>query len=186
MLQNSAMSSQLQASGSPQTISSMTVEVPFFATVKEKLDKNGQLCGHLELQAGRELCQCPCGNHRAQPNRPQAFAHFLPRQFPVARLFELCPLLKAHCLLSAAWHAEFLLQRVEYPFTCLTGTLLLLDRPLGLCGAAVQDLHASPSGLVWTNDAIPGAGFAGTVPLLSAMNADEIAFLRRVSPLGTI
>lgn len=59
------------------------------------------------------------------PNRPQA--HFLPRQFPMARLLELCPLLKAHCLLSAAWHAEFLLQRVEYPFTCLTGTFLLLE-----------------------------------------------------------
>lgn len=126
------MSSQLQASGSPQTISSVTVEVPFFATVKEKLDKNGQLCGHLELQAGRELCQCPCGNHRAQPNRPQAFAHFLPRQFPVARLFELCPLLKACCLLSAAWHAEFL-QRVEYPFTCLTRNFILLEIGRWVC-----------------------------------------------------
>lgn len=60
------------------------------------------------------------------------------------------------------------------------------DRLLGLRGAAAQYLRSSLSGLVWTNDAISGAGFAGTVPLLSAMNADEIAFLRHVSPLRTI
>lgn len=38
----------------------------------------------------------------------------------------------------------------------------------------------------WTNDVISGAGFTGTVPLLSAMNADEIAFPRFVSSLRTI
>lgn len=38
----------------------------------------------------------------------------------------------------------------------------------------------------WTNDVISGAGFTGTVPLLSAMNADEIAFPRFVSFLRTI
>lgn len=43
-----------------------------------------------------------------------------------------------------------------------------------------------PSMSWWTNDVISGAGFTGTVPLLSAMNADEIAFPRFVSFLRTI
>lgn len=38
----------------------------------------------------------------------------------------------------------------------------------------------------WTDDVSSGAGSTGTGPLLSAMNADEIAFPRFVSSLRTI
>lgn len=60
---------------------------------------------------------------------------------------------------------------------------------LGLCGAAAQYLwHKSewPSMSRWTNDVISGAGFTGTVPLLTAMKAHEIAFPRFISSLRTI
>lgn len=48
------------------------------------------------------------------------------------------------------------------------------------------NLSQWPHMSLWANDVISGAGFTGTVPPLSAMNADDIALLRHVSSLRTV